>query len=66
MWKEDDQEMYYDNNEMVRFQVLAEDWHDQAPTGPLDPDQPPPELLPPYKITGSMKEPGLGCALWWE
>jgi DNA-directed RNA polymerase III subunit RPC8 len=67
VWREEDQEMFYDNNEMVRFQVLSEEWHDQAPSGPLDlADQPASELLPPYKITGSMKAPGLGCALWWE
>ena len=67
MWKEEGQSLYYDNNETVRFQVLSEEWHDQAPSGPQDlADQPASELLPPYKITGSMKAPGLGCSLWWE
>ncbi|KAK4451499.1 RNA polymerase III subunit Rpc25-domain-containing protein [Podospora aff. communis PSN243] len=67
VWKEEDQELFYDNNEMVRLQVLFEEWHDQAPSGPLDlADQPASELLPPYKIIGTMKAPGLGCALWWE
>ncbi|KAK3365304.1 RNA polymerase III subunit Rpc25-domain-containing protein [Lasiosphaeria ovina] len=67
VWKEEDQQMYYDNNEMVRFQVISEEWHDQTPTGPVDAaEEPASSLLPPYKITGSMKGPGLGCYLWWE
>jgi len=56
--------MYYDANEMVRFQVISEEWHDQTPTGPVEIDTP--ALLPPYTITGSMKAAGLGCYLWWE
>ncbi|KAK3372552.1 RNA polymerase III subunit Rpc25-domain-containing protein [Podospora didyma] len=68
VWKEDDQVMYYDNNEMVRFQVVGEEWHDQTPTGPLEAaeDLATQIKMPPYKITGSMKGPGLGCYLWWE
>jgi DNA-directed RNA polymerase III subunit RPC8 len=60
-------EMYFDNNEVVRFQVVSEEWHDQAPSGPQESaDQPASELLPPYKITGSMKAAGLGCTIWWD
>ncbi|KAK0628468.1 RNA polymerase III subunit Rpc25-domain-containing protein [Bombardia bombarda] len=68
VWKEDDQDMYYDNNEMVRFQVLSEEWHDQTPTGPVDAEDPAAikQLSPPYRIVGSMKAAGLGCYLWWE
>lgn len=66
VWKEDGQELYFDNNEMVRFRVIGEEWHDQTPTGPVEVDQAANQLLPPYKITGSMKEGGLGCCLWWE
>ncbi|KAK3330427.1 RNA polymerase III subunit Rpc25-domain-containing protein [Apodospora peruviana] len=67
VWREDDQELYYDQNEMVRFQVLMEDWHDQTPKGPVDITDPPTaQISPPYTITGTMKTSGLGCYLWWE
>lgn len=71
IWREDDQEMYFDNNEIVRFRVLSEEWHDQAPTKPrIDSEEevvaPPTNLKPPYSIIGTMKEPGLGCCLWWD
>ncbi|KAK0730715.1 RNA polymerase III subunit Rpc25-domain-containing protein [Lasiosphaeris hirsuta] len=67
IWKVEGQVLYYDNNEMVHFEVMGEEWRDQAPTGPLDLsiDQAASELLPPYKITASMKRAGLGCAIWW-
>jgi len=57
--------MYYDNNEMVRFEVMGEEWHDQTPTGPVEQGNVPTSQLPPYKIRGSMKGPGLGCDIWW-
>ncbi|KAL2019494.1 hypothetical protein VTK56DRAFT_9610 [Thermocarpiscus australiensis] len=72
VWKEEDQAMYFDNNEMVRFRVIAEEWHDQTPTKPVDTvegadeELVPSNLKPPYKITGSMVGPGLGAYLWWE
>ncbi|KAK4103177.1 hypothetical protein N658DRAFT_522549 [Parathielavia hyrcaniae] len=73
VWKVDDQVMYFDNNEMVRFKVMAEEWHDQTPSKPVEPvegteeQQPAPiNIKPPYKIMGSMNGPGLGVCLWWE
>jgi DNA-directed RNA polymerase III subunit RPC8 len=69
VWKYEGQELYFDNNEMVRFRVMAEEWHDQAPSGP--PEASEEEVIladskPPYRIIGSMNGPGLGCYLWWE
>lgn len=59
--------MYYDIHEMVRFQVVSEDWHDQTPTGPLGvSDEPEGRTIAPYRITASMKGSGLGCCLWWD
>jgi DNA-directed RNA polymerase III subunit RPC8 len=59
--------MYYDTHEMVRFRVIAEDWHDQTPSGPVGPgDEPTVSAKAPYRITGSMKDSGLGCCLWWD
>lgn len=76
IWKEDDQAMYFDDNEMVRFRVISEEWHDQAPSKPVEAVEvpegaeavvaPPIHTKPPYTITGSMSGPGLGCCLWWE
>ncbi|KAK3298977.1 RNA polymerase III subunit Rpc25-domain-containing protein [Chaetomium fimeti] len=76
IWKEDDQAMYFDDNEMVRFRVITEEWHDQTPSKPVEAVEvpegteeapaPPINTKPPYTITGSMSGPGLGCCLWWE
>ncbi|KAL2178490.1 RNA polymerase III subunit Rpc25-domain-containing protein [Thermothelomyces heterothallicus CBS 202.75] len=72
IWKEEDQVMYFDDNEMVRFRVIAEEWHDQTPSKPVEDvdaseEAPAPtNTKPPYRITGSMAGPGLGCCLWWE
>ncbi|RKU41171.1 DNA-directed RNA polymerase III subunit rpc25 [Coniochaeta pulveracea] len=68
VWRDEDQTMYYDTHEMVRFQVLTEEWHDQTPTGPegLIEEESGGRPIPPYRITGSMKGSGLGCCLWWD
>ncbi|KAJ9137912.1 DNA-directed RNA polymerase 3 25 kd polypeptide [Pleurostoma richardsiae] len=67
LWNLEDQQMYWDNHEMVRFTVVSEEWHDQTPTKPVEYGLEVEERkLPPYKIRGSMKGPGLGCCLWWD
>ncbi|KAL2129027.1 hypothetical protein VTI74DRAFT_8323 [Chaetomium olivicolor] len=72
VWKEEDQVMYFDNNELVRFRVISEDWHDQTPSKPVEAAEGaeeevvPVNTKPPYRIVGSMNGPGLGCCLWWE
>lgn len=53
----------YDNNEMVRFQVTDEEWHDQTPKGPGQGED---AIKTPYKIRGSMAKEGLGVCLWWD
>jgi len=60
--------MYFDNHETVRFRVEREEWHDQAPIGPPDPEKPDeiPVKLSPYSITASMADAGLGPCLWWD
>lgn len=62
--------MYWDVHETVRFAVISEEWHDQTPTKPAtqpgDEEQAQEEVKPPYVIKGTMKQPGLGCTLWWE
>lgn len=58
--------MYYDTHEMVRFQVIAEEWHDQTPSGPVGPgDEVVARANAPYRLVGSMKSSGLGVCLWW-
>ncbi|CAI4213708.1 unnamed protein product [Parascedosporium putredinis] len=65
IWNVEDDRLYFDNHEMVRVQVVDEEWHDQAPLGPLqNPEDNPPK--PPYKITGSMRKEGLGACIWWD
>ena len=67
VWNIDDQRMFYDNHEMVRFRVIDEEWHDQTPTKPIERGEEPEESRnPPYRIRGSMKDPGLGVCIWWD
>lgn len=64
---DDDERLFYDNHEIVRFQVIDEEWHDQTPAGPAAP-QGEEAAAPkaPYKIKGSMAREGLGVCLWWD
>ncbi|ODA80411.1 hypothetical protein RJ55_03369 [Drechmeria coniospora] len=64
IWNIDDSRLFYDIHEMVRFQVVDEEWHDQTPAGPTQADDTPPKT--PYKIKGSMAREGLGVCLWWD
>jgi DNA-directed RNA polymerase III subunit RPC8 len=66
VWR-DEAELFYDTHEWVRFSVIAEEWHDQRPTKPHGLGEEPEEReLAPYKITGTMKMPGLGVCMWWD
>lgn len=64
VWAFDEERLYYDINEKVRFQVVDEEWHDQTPTGPGRQQQT--DQKTPYKIKGSMVKEGLGICLWWD
>jgi DNA-directed RNA polymerase III subunit RPC8 len=66
IWR-DESDYFYDTHEWVRFAVIDEEWHDQTPTKPHSSREEPEERkLAPYKITGSMKQAGLGVCLWWD
>jgi len=66
VWNFDDGErLFYDTHEIVRFQVIDEEWHDQTPAGPAQNDEEP-QATAPYKIRGSMAREGLGVCLWWD
>ncbi|KAM0256233.1 hypothetical protein ACHAQJ_005104 [Trichoderma viride] len=64
IWNFDEERLFYDNHEMVRFQVIDEEWHDQTPAGPTAAEDTPAKT--PYKIKGSMAAEGLGVCLWWD
>lgn len=64
IWNFDEERLFYDNHEMVRFQVIDEEWHDQTPAGPTQAEDTPAKT--PYKIKGSMGAEGLGVCLWWD
>ncbi|EFW99601.1 DNA-directed RNA polymerase 3 25 kd polypeptide [Grosmannia clavigera kw1407] len=67
VWNVEGQRMFYDMHEMVRFRVIDEEWHDQTPTKPIERGEEPEEHRnPPYRIQGSMKDPGLGVCIWWD
>ncbi|KAK4177971.1 putative DNA-directed RNA polymerase III subunit RPC8 [Triangularia setosa] len=70
VWTCEDQQLYFDNNEIVRFQVIEEKWYTQPPTKPNEPtDSDAPtktSYQAPYSIIGSMAMAGLGCYMWWE
>ncbi|KAH7258324.1 DNA-directed RNA polymerase III complex subunit Rpc25 [Fusarium solani] len=65
VWNVDEeQRLLYEMHEMVRFQVIDEEWHDQAPAGPKKQEET--EATAPYRIKGSMIADGLGLCLWWD
>jgi len=66
VWRVDDEAMYYDTHDMVRFQVIGEEWNDQTPTGPVEQGETTSNIVAPYRITGTLKHSGLGSHLWWD
>ncbi|KAM3449726.1 hypothetical protein MY3296_006703 [Beauveria thailandica] len=65
IWNIDEEErLFYDTHEMVRLQVVDEEWHDQTPIGPTQAEDSP--IKTPYRIKGSMFKEGLGVCLWWD
>ncbi|KAM3444600.1 hypothetical protein NHJ13734_001250 [Beauveria thailandica] len=65
IWNIDEEErLFYDTHEMVRLQVVDEEWHDQTPIGPMQAEDSP--IKTPYRIKGSMFKEGLGVCLWWD
>lgn len=65
IWNCDEEtRLYYDTHEIVRFQVIDEEWHDQTPAGPSQDEEH--ALQVPYRIKGSMAMEGLGVCLWWD
>lgn len=65
IWNLDEEErLFYDTHEMVRLQVIDEEWHDQTPIGPTQAEDSP--IKTPYRIKGSMAKEGLGVCLWWD
>ncbi|TVY20444.1 DNA-directed RNA polymerase III subunit RPC8, partial [Lachnellula arida] len=65
IWAPEGDKMYFDNHETVRFRVEEEEWNDAAPVGPKR-EGIEVERKSPYKLVGSMEEPGMGPCLWWD
>ncbi|KAM0435997.1 hypothetical protein ACHAPT_002889 [Fusarium lateritium] len=65
IWNVDEeQRLFYDNHEMVRFQIFDEEWHDQAPAGPTQQEESPAKT--PYRIKATMAADGMGPCIWWD
>ncbi|KAI0387328.1 RNA polymerase III subunit Rpc25-domain-containing protein [Hypomontagnella monticulosa] len=58
--------MWYDKNEMVRFQVVDEVWQDQTPESAEQEAVDKAKKVSPYRVKGTMMKEGLGVCLWWE
>lgn len=65
----EDQEdkLYFDNGNTVRVRIEAEFWTDQAPDGKKKggEGEEQEKRKVPWRIEGSMAEPGLGDVMWW-
>ncbi|KAH9887780.1 RNA polymerase III subunit Rpc25-domain-containing protein [Xylariomycetidae sp. FL2044] len=66
IWVVDEERMYYDKNEMVRFSVVDESWNDQIPDSAEQEALEKAKKLSPYSIKGTMMKEGLGVCLWWD
>lgn len=67
------EKMYFDNHEMVRVQVVGEEWHSEKMNGQIDistdidaDSQSLDSRKASFKIIGSMQSEGLGVCLWWD
>ncbi|KAI5862655.1 RNA polymerase III subunit Rpc25-domain-containing protein [Durotheca rogersii] len=65
-WIYEGEAMWYDKNEMVRFQVVDEAWQDQTPESTEQEAIEKAKKLSPYSIQGTMLKEGLGVCLWWD
>jgi DNA-directed RNA polymerase III subunit RPC8 len=63
IWNWDDDQLAYETNDHVRFEVADEEWHDQTPKGPNQSED---TNKTPYRIRGSMVKEGLGMINWWD
>jgi DNA-directed RNA polymerase subunit E'/Rpb7 len=61
----EEDKLYFDNGNTVRVRVEAEFWTDQAPDGKKKGEVGEGERSVPWRIEGSMAEPGLGDVMWW-
>ncbi|KAI0144652.1 RNA polymerase III subunit Rpc25 [Xylariaceae sp. FL1272] len=66
VWRIEGSDMWYDKNEMVRFQVIGEEWYDQVPDSGEDGAMERAKKISPYNIKGTMISTGLGVCLWWD
>ncbi|KAF2836406.1 DNA-directed rna polymerase III 25 kd polypeptide [Patellaria atrata CBS 101060] len=67
VWTTDDgTELFFDNHEIVLLRIEDEQWHDQTPQQPnVLGDIEESEEVPPYILTASMAQAGLGPTVWW-
>ncbi|RPB02305.1 hypothetical protein L873DRAFT_449717 [Choiromyces venosus 120613-1] len=66
IWRNDDQDFYMDKNELIRFRVEGEVFVDQLPVPPhLKGEESSLHKKPPYAITASCQQAGLGLVSWW-
>ncbi|PWW79263.1 hypothetical protein C7212DRAFT_340169 [Tuber magnatum] len=66
IWHNDDQDFYMDKNEVIRFRVEGEVFVDQLPVPPhLKGEESSLHNKPPYAITASCQQAGLGLVSWW-
>lgn len=66
VWRNEGDNLYFDNHETVRVQIEEEEWCDQSPQTPLKAEEVAEKRQPPYSLKGTMGTPGLGPVLWWE
>lgn len=63
---EDSETLYYERDDVLRFQVIDEEWHDQTPEGPRKPGQHAEKKVSPYSIKATLANAGLGLCAWWD
>ncbi|ODQ66550.1 hypothetical protein NADFUDRAFT_45986 [Nadsonia fulvescens var. elongata DSM 6958] len=74
VWRTEDNELYMDTNEKIRFRIEEEQFHDLLPRiAPSNPNLKPDEAseysanqIPPYALIGSCQSDGVGLISWWE
>jgi DNA-directed RNA polymerase III subunit RPC8 len=60
IWKFQDNDLFMDLNEQIRFRVESDAFTDKYPVGDEK------VVEPPFKIMASCAEQGLGLVIWWE
>ena len=68
MQEEEHHDLFMDPGEQIRFRIVSEHFVDTGPSKPkpTETEQKEEVKIPPFSLTATINEPGLGLLSWWN